>query len=386
MPAAEDSGTAIGAAFYGLWQLGGYAEREQQRSDSCGRIYAVSEVQAAMQLFPEVIATQPCDTNTSVCDLLLQGHIVGWHEGGSELGPRALGQRSFFCDPRSATAKAFINNKVKNREEFRPFAPMILEEDVADWFEVGHGETASPFMLRVMRFRVERAHEVPAVVHIDGTGRVQTVSKSSSPKLHTLLNTWKALTGVPILLNTSFNVAGEPIVETPRDALLCLCATGVDWCNLGGTLVKKSSAPNLLSECRVVLNTLSYALVDLIGEPIGISDIPVDDDVPDVCVSAHSARASELEYGSSHLRLLVTTPWGDVVHGVPVAFIRIIECIDGQRTPSCIYQMLCGYTGASYFMDDAFTRYMARLSTLRRLGAIDFIAPSSTGDRKERPE
>jgi carbamoyltransferase len=381
LPASEDSGTAIGAAFYALRKLTGELKHPQQRTDSTGRTYSANEVAEQISVFPEVVKAHSGDVVASVCDLLLDGKIVAWYEGGSELGPRALGQRSIFCDPRSPKMKDFLNQRVKLRETFRPFAPMILEEDVSDWFDIQGRDTASPFMLRVLRFRADRAKEVPAVVHVDGSGRVQTIHKLFYPKLHALLTRWKRLTGVPILLNTSFNIAGEPIVETPRDALFCLCATGIDWCYLQGQLVTKEAGNWDLLDFVLVRNTLWYGLFDPRGWPNARHGAPysqnthelLSNDLGGEIVSAHAARIFEFTFTWQHLKVATRTLWGDVVHVIPSGFMRILDCIDGHRTASDIFCLVLDGERSSDVTENL-AQFMKQLSVLRRIGAIDFVA------------
>src|SRR5262249_49516584 len=149
-------------------------------------------------------------------EMLTSGKMVGWFAGGSELGPRSLGQRSILCDPRRPDAKGLLNDRIKFRESFRPFAPSILLEAVRDWFVCNGKNLDSPFMLRVQKFREDKKHLVPAVVHADGTGRLQTLTRERNGTFYELVHAFYQSTGVPILLNTSFNVMGEPIVETPE--------------------------------------------------------------------------------------------------------------------------------------------------------------------------
>jgi carbamoyltransferase len=151
-----------------------------------------------------------------------------------------LGQRSILCDPRRPEAKAILNSRVKMRESFRPFAPVILLEDVKDWFELDSVSPESPFMLRVCEFKPEKVDEVPAVAHIDGTGRLQTLTREANGRFYELTRKFYERTGVPILLNTSFNIMGEPIVETPADALSCLLHTGLDCCVFEDSIVFKN--------------------------------------------------------------------------------------------------------------------------------------------------
>ncbi len=240
LPAAEDCGTALGAAWEGLWRLTGFRAGPRLTSDGMGRSYsdaAVAEAIAAGHAGPGAIATRPDDLYAAVAALLDRGAVVGWFQGRSELGPRALGQRSILLDPRRADGKDHLNTRVKHREGFRPFAPAVLASEARAWFDLGE-VPESPFMLRVVPTRPDRRARIPAVVHVDGSARVQTVAPDSGP-LARLLEAFAARTGVPILLNTSFNVAGEPIVETPADALRCFAATGIDAVALGGRLVVK---------------------------------------------------------------------------------------------------------------------------------------------------
>jgi carbamoyltransferase len=239
MPAAEDSGPAVGAAYYGLWKLTENYTPSSLHRDAMGRPYDRDETIRAISQAPAVRPVASDDVIRDTADLLIDGRIVGWFEGPSELGPRALGQRSILCDPRRPDAKDAINSRVKHREAFRPFAPVVLLEEVENWFELDSAARESPFMLRIMKFRDDRKDAVPAVVHVDGTGRVQTVTRAVNGPYYDLVRVFFEKTGVPILLNTSMNVMGEPIVETPEDALWCLLLSDLDYCVLDGTLVTK---------------------------------------------------------------------------------------------------------------------------------------------------
>jgi carbamoyltransferase len=161
---------------------------------------------------------------------IADGKIVGWFQGRFEWGPRALGNRSIVCDPRQAAMKDHLNHRIKHRESFRPFAPSVLEERAAEWFEQGG---ASPFMLMTCQVRREKQGLVPAITHVDGTARQQTVSRSTNPKY------WRA-TGVPVVLNTSFN-ENEPVVNTPDEAVSCFMRNDMDVLALGPYLVTKPS-------------------------------------------------------------------------------------------------------------------------------------------------
>lgn len=166
---------------------------------------------------------------------LLDGQVVGWFQGRSEWGPRALGNRSILADPRRAETKRMINLKVKYREPFRPFAPSILEGAAADYFDLPADRVchAAPYMLLVAPFKAGKGEEVAAVRHVNGTGRLQTVAQANNPLYTRLIGSFAQATGVPILLNTSFNLKGEPIVDSPDDALATFRRSGLDALFLG---------------------------------------------------------------------------------------------------------------------------------------------------------
>ena len=166
--------------------------------------------------------------------LIADGNVVGWYQGKMEWGPRALGNRSILADPRRADMKDILNAKIKHRESFRPFAPSILEEFTAEYFEI---DIPSPYMLMVAP--VKKPKDIPAVTHVDGTGRLQTVSKESNELYYNLINEFNKITGVPVIINTSMNVMGEPIVNTPEQAYSMITKTDMDYIVMGNYLVKK---------------------------------------------------------------------------------------------------------------------------------------------------
>ncbi|HEV2708170.1 MAG TPA: carbamoyltransferase C-terminal domain-containing protein [Pyrinomonadaceae bacterium] len=239
-PAAEDSGPAIGAAYYGLWKLTGHNTRRRMAHDACGKTYTQADISTAVEKFSQVRTLKPANLVAEAVERLCAGQIIGWFDGGSELGPRALGQRSILCDPRRPDAKEILNLRVKRREPFRPFAPVVPLEQVDDWFELDGAPRESPFMLRVCEFKKAQAMRVPAVVHVDGTGRVQTVTREANGRFYELVKSFGEATGVPVVLNTSFNVMGEPIVETPEDAVACLLKSGLDCCVFPDRIVVKN--------------------------------------------------------------------------------------------------------------------------------------------------
>jgi carbamoyltransferase len=240
IPAADDAGVAIGAAYYGLWLLSGRFESSKLLSDGLGRCYSDSEITKSLEDTPAIIINRTDDLHERTAEMLASGQIVGWFQGGAEFGPRALGHRSILCDPRMQGAKDLLNSKVKHRESFRPFAPAVLSDHAADWFDLGSASRESRFMLRVANWRDHARNAVPAVVHVDGTGRLQTVTEADGPFFF-LLSAFYRLTNVPILLNTSFNIMGEPIVETPSDALWALLFTGIDYCVIDNRLIRKKA-------------------------------------------------------------------------------------------------------------------------------------------------
>jgi carbamoyltransferase len=170
-----------------------------------------------------------------VADRMIDSGVVGWFSGRAEFGPRALGARSILADPRRKDAKDLINSKIKRRESFRPFAPSILKEYVSEYFEVSD---EVPFMEKVFPIRPEKRELIPAVTHVDGTGRLQTVDKELSPRYYRLIEQFRLKTGIPIVLNTSFN-ENEPIVNTPEQALDCFLRTSMDMLVLENCVVER---------------------------------------------------------------------------------------------------------------------------------------------------
>jgi carbamoyltransferase len=240
-PAAGDDGIAIGCAYYGYLQLLRKPRSFVMDHAYFGVPYTDEEVRKAANSWlvrVQSFNASGKDICTESAKLLSQGHVFGWFQGRSEMGPRALGNRSILADPRKTEMKDKLNARVKHRQPFRPFAPIVLAERSSEIFE---GEEESPFMLLVKHVRPEWKHKVPAIVHVDGTARVQTVRRESNERLYRLLKEFEALTGVPVLVNTSFNVKGEPMVETPRDAMDCFLGTGIDYLAIHDLLISKTA-------------------------------------------------------------------------------------------------------------------------------------------------
>ena len=246
-PAAGDDGIAIGCAYYGHLAIQKKPRCFVMDNAYLGITYPEQALRKALDKWlvrAETKATTSGDICADTARLLAEGNVFGWFQGRSEFGPRALGNRSILADPRTPGMKDKLNARVKHRQAFRPFAPVVLAERAPEVFE---GEAESPYMLLAQRVRQEWAHKIPAVVHVDGTARVQTVRESQNPRLYRLLREFDAITGVPVLLNTSFNVKGEPIVETPSDALECFLTTGIDYLVLHDTLISKTIGHRILA-------------------------------------------------------------------------------------------------------------------------------------------
>jgi carbamoyltransferase len=233
----DDSGTSVGAALW-LHALRTRERKEVARHNYWGPEYSDEACLATARRYKVPNAEVVPDLAARAADDLARGAVVGWFQGRMEFGQRALGHRSILLDPRRKDGKDLVNAAVKFREGFRPFAPAILAERIADYFECSP-DTRVPFMERVLMFRKERRDEVPSVVHVDGSGRVQTVERDVSPRFHALIEAFAARTGVPIVLNTSFNLNGEPIVCSPDDAIRTFYTCALDVLYLGNVRISK---------------------------------------------------------------------------------------------------------------------------------------------------
>ena len=238
-PAAGDDGIAIGCAYYGHLAIQNKPRSFVMEHAYLGAPYRDEEAEAAAKRW--LVRSRTCKSpEANICaetaKVLAEEKVVGWFQGGSEFGPRALGNRSILADPRKAEMKDLLNARVKHRQAFRPFAPIVLAERAREVFE---GDEDSPFMLLAKRVRPEWKDKVAAIVHVDGTARVQTVRREHNERLYLLLEEFEKITGVPVLLNTSFNIRGEPIVETPADAMKCFLSTGIDYLAMHDLLIAK---------------------------------------------------------------------------------------------------------------------------------------------------
>jgi carbamoyltransferase len=267
-PAAGDAGGALGAALYAHYAWADQPRVASGNDDMCGAYLgpeysqagleaALSDCKAEFEVLPEAQMIQ------RVSDDLQQGQAVGWFQGRMEFGPRALGGRSILGDPRNSEMQKTLNLKIKFRESFRPFAPAVLEEQVDQWFDI---KTDSPYMLVVDQVKAEHRTKpeeaddavgldrlnqtrssIPAVTHVDYSARVQTVSSRTNPRFHALLSEFARSTGCPILVNTSFNIRGEPIVCTPEDAFRCFMGTDMDVLAIGDCYLRKADQDSALT-------------------------------------------------------------------------------------------------------------------------------------------
>ncbi len=249
-PGCSDTGLPLGLALWGYFQH--LAEPRVSRvsvtmsTAYVGRPYPVSGITAQLEHYGiEYAAASP----EAIAALLAEGKVIGWYEGGSEFGPRALGHRSIIADPRRPDMKDTLNKRVKFREPYRPYAPSILEEYAAEWLVL---DRPSPFMLLVVEVREDKRALVPAITHVDHTTRPQTVTEAANPNYYRLLKEFHRLTGVPMVLNTSLNVNREPIVETPVDALICAFGTAIDGLYLEGLWIdcRRDPNPSLLNQLK----------------------------------------------------------------------------------------------------------------------------------------
>jgi len=270
-PAAGDAGGALGSAFYAWHAYYGHGRvlqngRDQQRGSYLGPAFADEEIRAVLEgeraVFRPLTASDLIET---VADLIAEGKVIGWFQGPMEFGPRALGARSIIGDPRSQTMQSVMNLKIKFRESFRPFAPSVLKDHAREFFEI---DCESPYMLLVAPvsagkriptsaeqqklFGIEKLNvcrsTIPAVTHIDYSARIQTVGREDHPLYHALIEAFYRKTGCPLIINTSFNVRGEPIVCTPQDAWRCFMRTEMDYLVMGSFVIAKTDQQPLKAD------------------------------------------------------------------------------------------------------------------------------------------
>jgi carbamoyltransferase len=241
-PAAGDAGGAVGVAHYVYNTI-----HKRPRSSGWKHAYLgpeFSDAESARyfdQAGAKYVTLSDAELVKRTAELLSESNVIGWFQGRMEFGPRALGGRSILADPRDAKMRDTLNMKIKFREGFRPFAPSVLMDKASEWFEI---DCDSPYMLLVAQVR-EGKRTIPSVTHVDNSARLQTVTRDEAPLYYDLIREFEKITGVPILINTSFNVRGEPIVCTPQDAYLCFMRTNMDYLVVGHHLLDKKQQPKL---------------------------------------------------------------------------------------------------------------------------------------------
>lgn len=242
-PAAGDAGTSLGAAYYVYHTILGYPRCFTMTHAYTGPEFSDEEIATALAGYNLEHETCPSEEEITRrgAEIVARGNVLGWFQGALEFGPRALGNRSIIADPRRDNMRDILNSRVKHRESFRPFAPSILLEAVGEFFEQTYPD---PFMLKVYKVKENKRSVIPAVVHVDGTGRLQTVSRQENPLYWQLIKSFEDLTGVAVVLNTSFN-ENEPIVCRPEEAIECYLRTKMDALILGSFVLRKDSGNSL---------------------------------------------------------------------------------------------------------------------------------------------
>ncbi len=241
MPAAGDNGTSIGAALTVYHQVLGKPRvnlpENAHMNPYVGNEYSDDEIEANLKRF-KLSYQRSEDVANDAANLLEQGKIIGWFQGRMEIGPRALGSRSILANPAFPNMKQKINSEVKFREAYRPFAPSATIERASEFFDIS---VEAPFMLKVCQVRESMVERLPAITHVDGSARLQTVRSDTHPLYHDLISNLGCRTDVPVVLNTSFNIQGEPVVESPRDAIRCFFSTGLDALCIGSFILTKDT-------------------------------------------------------------------------------------------------------------------------------------------------
>jgi carbamoyltransferase len=244
--AAGDAGGAVGAALYAHYEQSGETTHPYLRHAYLGPSFDDAQIEHVLRAKQSDITAQGCVTEREddlgllylrTARAIADGRVVGWFQGRLEWGPRALGNRSILGDPRRADMKDILNLKIKRRESFRPFAPSVLREHVKEWFEL---DDDVPFMMKVFQIRADKRERIPAVTHVDGSGRLQTVYRDTNERYHGVISAFFELTGVPLVLNTSFN-ENEPVVCQPSEALDCFLRTKMDLLVLGNWVVERKA-------------------------------------------------------------------------------------------------------------------------------------------------
>jgi carbamoyltransferase len=243
MPAAGDNGTAIGAAYYLYNGILKNPRNFVHLDPYVGTFYTNEDIEKVLKV-AKLNYEYFDDISEKASSLLEKGKIIGWFQGKMEIGPRALGNRSILANPTFPDMQAKINSEVKFREAFRPFAPSTILEAKNDYFDL---EVEAPFMLKVCNVLKDKQDLISAVTHVDGSARLQTVNRELNPRYYDVIKNLGDKTGVPVVLNTSFNIQGEPVVESPKDAIRCFFSTGLDALAIGNYLLTKQKYQKVTS-------------------------------------------------------------------------------------------------------------------------------------------
>ncbi|HEY8895467.1 MAG TPA: carbamoyltransferase C-terminal domain-containing protein, partial [Niastella sp.] len=235
-PAAGDAGTALGAAMWIDRKFSKAPAMQKMQHAYWGPAYSDEDVESLLQ-WMKIPYRKLNNIAAETADILAQNKVIGWFQGRMEFGPRALGSRSILASPVDAEMQQKLN-EIKDREDFRPVAPVVMEDKAGEWFE---NATVSPFMLFVYNVNSDKADKIPAVRHVDGTARIQTVNREQHQLYYDLLHEFNNITGVPVLINTSFNTRGEPIVCSPKDAIACFYTSPFDALVINSFLLEKGS-------------------------------------------------------------------------------------------------------------------------------------------------
>ncbi len=357
-PAAGDNGLAIGCAYYGWLAVLGEDRVAHDGTTCFGRAYGRTDVRSRLEGAPARVV-EDVDPVEATADLIADGKVVGWFQGGSEFGPRALGHRSILAHPGRSGLRDYINMHVKFREDFRPFAPSVAVEDAATYFECDGHE--SPYMILVFPTRPEWRDQLCNVVHVDGSARLHTVGRSSDERYYQLLRSVEERTGLPILLNTSFNKRGMPIVETPDEAIDLFLESGLDALVLGDDVIVKSER----------------ARTDRVR---GTIEQPKAGDIPMVGVRV-SALSITYGAGPSADSGLTGSPMVDVAVTdsprrvqVDLAAAALLRLCDGART----YGSIADTMGAD--LEDV----LAYATALTRIGLLDHLRREPPAASPER--
>jgi carbamoyltransferase len=359
-PAAGDNGLAIGCAYYGWIEVLGQKPARSDGTTYLGPVYPAGRVTRAIEDRGDRVSAESCaDIAHRVARLLADGKVVAWYRGGSEFGPRALGHRSILAHPGIPGLGDHINSDIKFREDFRPFAPSVIAEEASRYFDCNGYD--SPYMILVFKVRPHYRELLANVVHRDGSSRLHTVTEESEPVYYRLLQEFKALTGLPVLLNTSLNKRGMPIVETPEEALSFFLDCALDALVLDDLLILKSySKPAASVRIRGLIERPSANDIPLIGMRVASVSLTH---------TLEHASLDELERSSGQLLISFNdTPATYNVPYTPELAMQFLRLCDGSHS----YADIASSTQVS--VNDL----IATASPLCKLGVLDHAAPGDT--------